>query len=249
MSTLFTFGCSYTEDFEDNNILNYKNYKKFRGGNFPESWPTILAKKLNFKVKNFGEGASGNNQIFNKFCTQIKNIKKGDIVIIEWSYMTRYRWVSMISNRWMSLGVGMVNSVDLSEDTHQEICINRTHQLYIDEIYDYMKVIDYLSELVGFGLYYWSGDCNVIYPIPISKRLDKKFLMTNLIGEDNETPFNEVFRLGGKRIFEETDDIVNDNHFGESAHKIMADLFYDHIINYKEEMVVNLHHKPKNKII
>ena len=59
---------------------------------------------------------------------------------------------------------------------HDEISFNRTHPLYVEEVYDYMKLIDYLSEQIEFDLYYWSGDCNLIYPIPTSERQDKKFL-------------------------------------------------------------------------
>jgi hypothetical protein len=241
MPTLFTFGCSYTEDFNLNILpTNYEDYKKFRGGNFPNTWPEVLGDKLNYNINNCGKGASGNNQIFHRFCKEVNNIQKNDIVIIEWSYSHRYRWVSMSNNEWMSLGSGQANSIDISENTHEEICFNRSHQLYIDEVYDYMKLIDCLSNSVGFELYYWSGDCNIIYPVPIPKRQNKKFLLTNLIGVDNETPFNEVFKLGGKRIFEETNGEIQDFHFGESAHRIMGELFYDHIKNFKDETPMEL---------
>jgi hypothetical protein len=36
--------------------------------------------------------------------------------------------------------------------------------------------------------------------------------------------------MGGLRIFEETNNEVDDMHFGESAHKILGELFYNHII-------------------
>jgi hypothetical protein len=51
-----------------------------------------------------------------------------------------------------------------------------------------------------------------------------------LVSEHNETTFDQVFRLGGQRIFEETNGLVDDNHFGESAHRIMADLFFTDIV-------------------
>lgn len=230
MNTLHTFGCSYTEDFETNKISNYTDYKNFRGGNFPDSWPTVLSKKLECNVNNCGEGASGNDQIFHRFCQEVNQIKKGDIVIIGWSYMNRYRWVNMSTNKWMSLGAGLVNSPEINEDTHNEICINRTNKLYVDGIFDYQNIIDRLSQSIGFDVYYWSCDVDLIYPIPKSERNLKKYIISNLVSEHNETTFDEVFRLGGQRIFEETNGLVDDNHFGESAHRIMADLFFTDIV-------------------
>jgi hypothetical protein len=235
MSTLHTFGCSYTADYTLDGAI-YKKFYNIRGGNFPDVWPKILAKKLNFELNNFGKGGVGNDFIFNQICKNFKQFKKNDIVIIGWSYINRYKWVDFNSNLWMMANYSVpAVSKENNQIIHDEISFNRTHPLYVEEVYDYMKLIDYLSEQIEFDLYYWSGDCNLIYPIPTSERQDKKFLMSNLIGENNETPFNEVFKLGGKRIFEETNNIIDDSHFGESAHKIMGELFYNHIINFKNK--------------
>ena len=34
MNKLHTFGCSYTQDFIDNKISDYIDYRNFRGGTF-----------------------------------------------------------------------------------------------------------------------------------------------------------------------------------------------------------------------
>ena len=66
MSTLFTFGCSYTMDFNDNLIPAYTQFREFREDkNFPNSWPKLLAKNLNFDLKNYGIGGVGNQVIIN----------------------------------------------------------------------------------------------------------------------------------------------------------------------------------------
>ena len=46
MNKLHTFGCSYTQDFNDNKIEAYIDYRNFRGGTFPLTWPEILSNKL-----------------------------------------------------------------------------------------------------------------------------------------------------------------------------------------------------------
>ena len=67
MSTLHTFGCSYTADYALDGG-KYEEFYNIRGGNFPDVWPKILAKKLNFELNNFGKGGVGNDFIFNQIC-------------------------------------------------------------------------------------------------------------------------------------------------------------------------------------
>ena len=96
-----------------------------------------------------------------------------------------------------------------------------------------MNLIDYVSNAVGFSVYYWSGDENLIYDKPFKSRNDNKFLLTDKIQPHLDSHiFQIIFNRGGKKIFEETNGAVNDAHFGETGHQIQAELFYDHIINY-----------------
>ena len=233
MNTLFTVGCSFTEGFSVNSVSeSYLEYKEFSGGEFPKSWPTILAKKLNFNLKNYGEGASGNEQIFNQFCKKCREIKKDDFVIIEWSFPERYR-VACDNENWLKLGPGKIfeNAPILSE-THNEIILNRTLKPHIDLIYDQENIVDFLSELIGFQVFYWSVTEKIIYNLPLEKRNQKKYLLYDRL-EKLMTPFNLVHEMGGLRIHEETNNKIMDHHMGGSGHKVQAELFYEHIIKFK----------------
>lgn len=235
-NTLFTFGCSYTQDFNNNKIKNYQDYFNYRGGNFPLSWPTILAEKLDLNILNYGIGGSGNDVIFNQICKHIHEIKKGDIVIIGWTFIHRYKWGIVDSTEWSNFGMGPLNNNKfITTSTHEEIVINRTHPLYIQEIYDMMNLIDYISNAVGFTVYYWSSEENIINNKPFNLRDDKKFLLTDKIkinNVNNDDLFQIIFKRGGQNICKETKEAVDDNHLGESGHQIQAELFYNHIINY-----------------
>ena len=44
--------------------------------------------------------------------------------------------------------------------------------------------------------------------------------------------FRVIHDYGGKRISEETNGIIEDAHMGESGHRVQAELFYNHIINF-----------------
>ena len=233
MNTLYTFGCSYTQDFTDNKSPNYINYCNFRGGTFPLTWPEILSNKLNLDLKNHGFGGGGNNLIFQTLCNNINEIKKDDVVIIQWTYIHRYMWVNYKNNCWSHFGAGPLNGdTVVGELTHEEITFNRTHPLYVNQIYEWMKMIDKISDLVGFKVYYWSGDRHILYPLDSKEKQNKKYLLGNLKIPSHDTIFHEIFKLGGKTIKEETNNLIGDSHFGETAHKIMGDLFFDHIKNY-----------------
>ena len=238
MNKLHTFGCSYTQDFNDNKIDTYIDYRNFRGGTFPLTWPEILSNKLNLGLKNYGRGGGGNNLIFQTLCNNINEIKKDDVVIIQWTYAHRYMWVDTKKNDWTHFGAGPLNGdTTISDTTHEEIIFNRTHSLYVNQIYEWMKLIDVLSKSIGFEVYYWSGDRHILYPLDESEKKNKKYLLGYLKIPPYETIFLEIFKLGGKTIKEETNNLVNDLHFGESAHKIMGELFYNHIKNYNNKII------------
>ena len=238
MNKLHTFGCSYTQDFNDNKIETYIDYRNFRGGTFPLTWPEILSNKLNLGLKNHGRGGGGNNLIFQTLCNNINEIKKDDVVIIQWTYIHRYMWVDIKRDSWTHIGAGPLNGdTSISETSHEEVIFNRTHPLYVNQIYEWMKLIDVLSKSIGFEVYYWSGDRHILYPLDESEKKNKKYLLGYLKIPPYETIFLEIFKLGGKTIKEETNNLVNDLHFGESAHKIMGELFYNHIKNYNNKLI------------
>ena len=57
MNKLWTFGCSFTSDYNftpyQGQVNQMINYKEWRNGSEPELWATLLAKKLNLEEKYF----------------------------------------------------------------------------------------------------------------------------------------------------------------------------------------------------
>ena len=223
MGTLYTFGCSYTADYFEQTNIEYKNFK---GGKLPDVWPKVLSKKLNVDLKNYGEVSIGNDQIFHNFCKHVDEINENDLVIIGWSFCNRHRWLNTKNLEWMTVGVGTSDSELISQNTNDEICINRSYLPYINDIYNYEKIIDLYSECKNFKVYYWSGDKEIIYKQPKELVSNSKYIAHEFVRE-NEIPFDEVYRRGGQLIINETGGIIKDYHMGESGHKIMADLFYE----------------------
>ena len=72
MSTLFTFGCSFSEEFSvllprtsPNTRVDY--IEQYFNGVPPDSWPTMLSKKLGLSIKNYRTGSIFANQIAVEF--------------------------------------------------------------------------------------------------------------------------------------------------------------------------------------
>jgi len=228
MNTLFTFGCSYTADFETNKVSNYFEYKNYRGGTYPKSWPTLLSEKIGMDIKNYGICGAGNQSIFEQFCIHSDEIKENDVVIIGWSFVHRYRWAHLDSDNWFYMGAGPIIDINLAQDneTHEKIILNRTNNLYVDEVFNYIKFIDVFSKSKNFKVFYWFSDER------LTKKLNENTLNKNnfILWKDNM--FQTIYDKGGKNIRQETNGNINDIHLGESGHQIQSNIIYDYIKQY-----------------
>lgn len=231
MNNLFTFGCSFTEGFNENHDP-YQEYKNLRGGTLPKHWTELLSNKLNVNLHNHGVGGTGNQHIFSSFCKRVNEFKTDDMVIINWTFMERFRVSNSDGSNWLHLGPSIKkkqNDDVISDECLDMICLNRTLKPYRDEIYDYEKIIDKLSKEIGFGVYYWTIINELIYNQPKDILNQKKYLLNDYIKNQFDNTFSVILKNGGLRIYEETDGLIDDWHMGESGHRIQAELFYEHI--------------------
>jgi hypothetical protein len=244
MGKLFTFGCSFTEDFEkvpkyggtNGGLTSMWAYiEMYLDGKVPKSWPKILSEKLGSNLKNYGEGGKSNMRIFENFISKCDEIKPDDIVIINWTGLSRFKWaykknfISVLPNT-PPYGDGEIN-----KSTMEDILINRCNEIWKSEIYNFIKIINKLSDLVGFEVFYWSTDEIIINSESDEFRSDRKYLLGDCTINDGN-PFS-VFRVlhdfGAEPIYQETNNQVMDYHYGKTGHEIIADLFYKHIKKIK----------------
>lgn len=220
MNTLFTFGCSYTADFETGNLIPYLKYKEYRGGTYPKSWPTLLSEKIGMNIKNYGIGGIGNQSIFEQFCIHCDEINENDIVIIEWTFIHRYRLANDII--WKNFSLGPLSKTNYNE-IHDKIIEDRTNILYVDEIFNFIKLINEFSKSKKFKIFYWFAEEEM------KKRLSKNMVDIEKYIFWEKSLLGTTFDLGGITIKEETKNVVEDDHFGELGHKIMSNIIYEHI--------------------
>ena len=180
--------------------------------------------------------------IFNKIIEQIKTVSKNDVVIIGWSFLSRFMWANYETRKWVNTNFGKNHSVlngneDITEETSNEIVFNRTSdntfQLYSEIINQRMELINYISDLVGFKVFYWSCDPYVLYSKEIQYRDNAKIIMGDKIYIKSEVDnmIKLIEKNGGERIKEETNQEIFDFHLGVTGHQVMCDLFYKHIID------------------
>jgi hypothetical protein len=242
MSTLYTFGCSFTEDFdpfvEYPNTTRYEYIMKYHNGIVPKSWTQIMSNQLNVELKNYGgihgffskTGAEGNCNfsIFNNICQASKDFKKNDIVIIEWTYMERFKWADFETFRLTSILPNQIPD-EYDKNTLESILINRTNKLWIEELFKYQILLDRLADGIGLHIYYWTVDKNIVrYKIDDIKN-DKKWLLSNMLEIEN-TYQDIIEKNGGLRIMDETNGLIMDDHLGSSGHEVLANLFLNYIL-------------------
>ena len=248
MKTIFGFGDSFTEG----NVETYEPFlywKEYRGGNLPKDWISLLGEKLKYKVINYGKGGVGNDTIFHTFCKHLHEIQTGDIVIINWTYNTRFKWAETINNQnyWVNITrMDLEDNSDnyrhnklltLSKQTIAETLTNRFNELYNDEIYDYEKIITELSQLNQYDVYFWSADSDLIYSQSDEIKNQRKYILGNKINT-GECMFDLIYRNGGKNVPQETNFKINDgNHMGESGHYVQFELFYNYITNTERKTI------------
>jgi lysophospholipase L1-like esterase len=139
---LFTFGDSFSEGYNDFAIWS-TSYIKWKGYK-PKLFSEIIAKKLNAELINYGIGGNDNYSILESFFKHYSEITKDDLVLINWSSIERFRLVTK-SGEWITMVPNFKNvldDLDISERTVEEIFVNRTSDKFLEEV-NYW--IDYIN--------------------------------------------------------------------------------------------------------
>ena len=237
MNTLWTFGDSFTSDLDYNNLHNnYKNYFDITKTNTLETWPTVLGKLLNFDVKNLAKGGDSNYDTFQLICDNSNLFRENDIVIISWGLIGKFR-VSH-NNQFVSIYPDKSNINDigfLSKKTLIEIIDNRyiifdeKRDRYSEEIHIWEKGIRTLAKSKKFKVFFWTSEEQRF----LVDRKSKYFSRENYLFPEINKPIVHHLKndLNCKTIFDETNGLVPDTHFGNEGHKLIGEIFYNIISN------------------
>jgi hypothetical protein len=231
-------------------IIPYVEYEKFRGDlGFPRIWNDLLAEKMNLNLVNYGEGGSGNDYIFQMFCKHLYEIDNQDIVIVQWTFNTRFKWTIHKPNgtkRWVHNMTPLyeeqqeflstnLDYVLFNERFTEVIHIERDNPIYMEDVIHYERVINEMANHRKFKVFFWDGDYSANAKVLfnnsnyIKRRIGFKYVNK---GDDL---FQEVFKRGGQNIKMETNELINDGHMGEKGHQKLFEIIYEEISNIDYE--------------
>ena len=228
MNTLYTYGCSFTEDLhqlpEHTPRIEYAN--KYCGGIY-KNWNEILAEKLGFDLVNYASTSAsdkfhfrlgnGNEDILEALSLSCDRFKKGDIVIVQLSYLERLRYCNN-SNEIVTF---LPSSLDLNYKKFNyliDFCYNRGNDIFVKPLINLLNPYIRLSKEIGFKFYLWG----------IDDLVQEKVLKMNHPNWLFDKNINHM--MSGLDIETETNNKIKDGHWGKPAQQIFSDLVFN-IIN------------------
>lgn len=211
MKKIWTFGDSFTESFSDNEAEWVTKYILWKGY-VPKVYGEFIAEQMGLELVNMGKGGSDNYSIFQSICDSVDKIDSEDIILIGWSSTTRFRlvnkyqiWKPIIPN----FDRNIKNLENISKDTIDEILVNRTHNLYINEVRSWIKLLNHTFS--NNTLIHWSP-------------LEYSITMNHF--------------KGIQTIRKETGGSIDDGHYSENGHNELARILMSMIHSNKIRNII-----------
>jgi len=239
-NTLWSFGDSFSEEVinlpEHNERLRY--VREYLNGIPYKTWPGIVADKLNYNYRNhaatggkkfkyLGQGNSNDSTFFN-VTEYSSEFKRGDIIVVGFTTVGRYQIGTSSGDVWTILPN---QYFDINTDRYLQHYMDRIdNDYYLHEMLQKFKILETLSKVVGFTIYYWNwtGD----FHISETDMVKDNWIVNQIFGKD--VGFNYILHENDSKlqsIREETNGDCNDGHWGKHVNDILGNVFYDHIKN------------------
>jgi hypothetical protein len=225
MSKLWVFGDSFSATNDRPVLESWRlDYVKWKGY-VPKVFSDFLSDKLGISARNMGVSGADNYTIIDTIIDSLSKINSDDIIIIGWSTTIRFR-VASKNNNFLTIrpndldnNISTINDssdlTDIAVNCLNEIIVNRSDKIYIDEINRYIKLINFMY--ANNVIIHWS---------PFKQEIEGMYV----------TPIEPKI----ERITEETNGLLYDQHFSEHGHEQISEYFYKLIKNYDNNKKVKL---------
>jgi hypothetical protein len=227
---LWTFGDSFTSDPLMSNY-NYSKYVEI-SGNQIVTWPHILGGMLDCVTVNKATQGSSNYQTFQDFCRNSHSFNTGDIVIVGWGLVQKFKWADDKNlDGFRSVHPNDVR-MNYTEGTFFDIAENRKSKIWREEIYDWENLMLSFAKAKGVELYTWANEDLNLYVCETEEfKASKKHIW--LLHNVDKPLIHYLKNVGAKTMTDETNGQVQDFHMGLNGHNVQAKLFYNDIQDKK----------------
>lgn len=245
MPTLYTFGDSFSEDFEIfsesrfSGTLRYKYIHEFLNGKIPKSFGQNLSEKLNYNyicgagIYGYPNEGNCNQSMFNNFFMSAPKIQENDIVFFGYTSPLRFKWYNPKYDRLVSiLPNQFIQDVSSEELKAMEIyMVNRDKKAYAEEYIKLEILIKEFAKSRNFKVFFWSNEDLIYKNLENHVLNNSNWLMSNEIVNSSYNIYHILKKNKGYNILHETKGLNSDSHFGETAHFVLSELFYNELIN------------------
>lgn len=145
MKGLYIFGDSFSDKYIISNNTNYVNWK----GYTPKTFHQIVSETLQLNSNIIAKGGIDNYTIFSNICKQINSLDNS-IIIIGWTDIHRFRLYDTTFQTFKPVspnfgvrrkkGLPYINGI--SDNTIEELFINRDNYNWKDEVNDWCMLIN-----------------------------------------------------------------------------------------------------------
>jgi hypothetical protein len=189
----------------------------------PPIYSEIISKEIGHRLMDLSVGGSSNYTIFHTFIKNIYRIKENDIVIFGWTQPIRFRVASKINNFFdvlIAVAPQMSHMTDISINVFNQIHVNRSeHSIYFDELCDYITVINKITSQNKTLHWTW------VEPSKSIDNYEKKYY-------ELLVPFKKY-----KTIREETNNKIDDFHYGGVGHSDLAIDLLEKLKNFNNPLI------------
>jgi hypothetical protein len=217
---LWIFGDSFSVPFkkqsEGKHSYDYVKYKGYP----PKVFSEIISETYNLNLKDFSISGSSNQRIFNSLVSNLNEICDEDILIFGWTQNTRFD-IATKDNNYFSVITGgsegkNFDFIDVPFDSLVDVSSNRLrYSIFWSEVISYIRIINYA--LKNNKVYHWTW-VNPSNDFKLNNGNYQKEFYKLLI------PFKKY-----PSITEETNNVINDFHWGELGHKLFVNDVINHI--------------------
>jgi hypothetical protein len=204
--TLWIFGDSMSAPFSNAIKAKWLNpyLQKLDTDRF-HFWSEIVGEQLGMLVENHAVGGVDNSSIMEKFSQNADNLNNGDVVIVNWTNISRFRipintdFSYVVPN---CIPPELLEHGIFTEEEIKKVIVSRNHPLFQVEVNMWSNLINEFCKLKNITTIFW-GICDF-----------QSYFFVHLY-DLNNIP-------GGLRIVDDFPEL-DDHHFSLNGHKIFAE--------------------------